>query len=218
MKKTLIFLTMSVVGSVALADGYIGAVVAKGAMNYKCSDGLACKDRADIFKMYAGSRIDAVNQIDSGVGKVDSVEIGYLRAKKPQATGYQGISYSDPGSTGVVLPSPNDPNAVVVPVKYQISADMLTLAAVAHIPVEEDLVVGVKAGLAYVSATLKKEFNGASNNSMTASKFKPYVGLDVQYKVLDGLKVVGAVDLTQYDVNGTKGSIKSFGLGAEYAY
>jgi hypothetical protein len=219
MKKFFLAAALCAVASSALADGYVGGVRSKGRISYECNSGLDCKKSAELLRLYAGARIDARNQIDlGGVAKIDSFEFGYWRGNKPSASGLAKMMYYDENvDGGNVLPD-NPLNNNFVPVRYAIGFDALVASAVARAPLVDDLSAFLKLGLAYVTATKRYDMNGASNKSWTASRFKPYLGLGLDYKIADGLSLTGSFDYSLYEVDGTKGSIKSFGVGAEYAY
>jgi hypothetical protein len=217
MKKFILgFALFSLAGSV-FAEGYVGFAKSKGKISYDCNSGLDCKKSADLLKFYAGTKLDDRNQVDiAGFAKIEAVEFGYWRGSKPYGAGLVTQSYYDDANGTILYNDPTNTN--YVPVKYSIGFDSLIAAGVIRVPVVDDLSAVLKGGVAYVTATKRYELGGASSRSSTASKFKPYLGLGVDYKVLDGLSLTGSFDYSMYEVDGTKGSIKSFGVGAEYAY
>jgi hypothetical protein len=203
----------------AFADGYVGVVRSKGHVDFKCNNGLDCKKSAELLRAYAGTKLDDRDQIDLlGLAKVNAIEVGYWRGIKPQASGLAQATYRDAGSGQVYLSGdPLNLNPYVL-AKFTIGFDAITLAASASAQLMDELSLVAKAGVAFMVATKRYEFDGRSNQSWTAGKFKPYLGLGLNYKLLDGLVLTGVVDLSQYEVDGTKGSIKAIGVGAEYAY
>jgi outer membrane protein W len=94
----------------------------------------------------------------------------------------------------------------------------LILAGVVRGVLLDDLSAVAKFGTAYVTATKRYEHAGVSSKSSTASKFKPYLGLGLDYNLGAGFSLTGTFDYSMYEVDGTKGSISSFGVGAEYVY
>lgn len=217
MKKFLLAGLMFAVACSAFADGYVGVVRSKGKIAYKCNDSLSCKDSAELLRAYAGTKLSAENQVDIGVAKLDSIEIGYFRGVKPSARGLVTQAYWDPVDD-VYIP-PSDPaNTNYVPVKFTIGFDALTVAGVVRANLADDFGLAVRVGVAYVTATKKFDYAGQSSKASSASKFKPYLGVSLDYNVLDRLKLLGVVDISQYEVDGTKGAIRAVGIGAEYAY
>jgi opacity protein-like surface antigen len=219
MKKFVLTTILCAVAGGAMAEGYVGVVRSKGSVAYDCNSGLDCKKAAELMKFYAGSKIDDRNKIDlAGIAKVDAIEVAYWRGIKPSASGLTKVTYYDgTQDAGNILPT--DPlNNNFVPVKYTIGFDALILAAVVRAPLLDDFSAFVKGGVAYVNATKRYEINGQSNKSTTAAKFKPYLALGLEYNVANGLSLTGAFDYSSYEVDGTKGAIKAFGLGAEYSY
>jgi hypothetical protein len=218
--RELVVLVSGIVAATSVfADGYVGVVRSKGSVAYTCNTGLECKKTAELLRAYAGTRLDSRDQLDlAGIAKVDAVEVGYWRGVKPAAHGFSQATYYDIDAGIVYLSGAPGNQNPYSPVKYTIGFDAITLAASASAQLADDFSLVAKAGLAYMVATKRYEFDGRSNQSWTAGKFKPYLGLGLNYRLLDGLMLTGVVDLSQYEVDGTKGSIKAVGVGAEYAY
>jgi hypothetical protein len=218
-KNIILVVAAMMSASVAFADGYVGVVRSKGNLAYKCNTGLECNKSTDLLRAYAGTRLDTRDQIDlMGAAKIDAIEVGYWRGAKPSAHGVAQATYFEPNAGIIYLSGDPGNTNPYLPVKYTIGFDAITLAASASAQLTDDFSFVGKAGVAYMVATKRYEFDGRSNQSWTAGKFKPYLGLGLNYKLLDGLVLTGAVDMSQYEVDGTKGSIKAIGVGAEYAY
>jgi hypothetical protein len=217
MKKVILGFAVFSLASSVFAEGYVGFAKSKGKISYDCNSGLDCKKSADLLKFYAGTKLDDRSQIDiAGLAKIEAIEFGYWRGVKPSASGLVTQSYYDEDE-GTILYN-NSANTNYVPVKFSIGFDALTAAGVARANLADDINLAVRLGVAYVTATKKADYAGQSSKSSSASKFKPYLGFSLEYSVIEKLKLVGSVDWSQYEVDGTKGSIKAVGVGAEYEY
>lgn len=100
----------------------------------------------------------------------------------------------------------------------KVQADALSLAAVARFPLFEQMNFSAKAGVAYVSSTVRVDLEGVQYSSETATKFKPYVGFTLEYDIPAIVRVVGSFDYTQYDVGGKRGGASMLGIGAEKSF
>lgn len=188
------------------AQGYMGAVVALTNFSASCTDPLVCHDKGHGIKLYAGSRLDKEYQLDIGVGKIDAVEVGVVNFGKGR------LNYSQQ------FIDANTSNVYAVDAATVNTANALIGAFVMRMPVVDQLAFLVKPGIAYVSSTQRYYVQGVQNGSETATKLKPYLGLGVEYGIVDNVKIVGAIDWTQFDVAGQKANIYSFGLGAEVGF
>lgn len=205
MKNIFVTCSLLVACSVTLAQGYAGAVVALTNFDANCGEQMSCDNKGHGVKVYFGSKLAKESQIDLGFAKLDSVEVGLINFGKGR------LSYSrafvDPDNGPYLV------NAATVN-----TANALTAAAVIRMPVFDGAAFLVRPGLAYVSSTQRYYVSGVQDGSETATKFKPYLGLGVEYAPMDNFKIVGSFDFTQFDVAGQKANLKSLGLGAEIGF
>lgn len=210
MRNIFVIATLMAACSTAMSQGYVGAVVALSRIDGACQGQDTCDHKGHAIRAYFGSALSPDHQVDLGIGKLSSVEVGFVNFGKGGSTG--AISYIDP--------TDSDPttNQHTRPGQRSTTANALTLAAVSTFPFGGGVTGVVRTGVAYVSSTVRYYDVGVENGSETATKLKPYLGLGVEYEVVDNLKIVGAFDWTQFDVAGNKSSLKSFGLGAQVGF
>lgn len=205
MKKVIVSCSLFLACSAAMSQGYMGAVAALSRIDGACDGQDSCNHRGRSFKIYFGSPLSEAHQIDLGIGKLSAVEVGLTGFGKGGSNGQ--FIYNDP-----------DAGPVTMTAQRSTTANALTLAAVSSFPFGGGVAGVVRTGVAYVSSTVRYYVNGVQNGSETATKLKPYLGLGVEFEVVDNLKVVGAFDWTQFDVAGNKSSLKSIGLGAQLGF
>ncbi|NBD20590.1 hypothetical protein GTZ97_07915 [Aquabacterium fontiphilum] len=206
MRKTLIqlgaaFALGSVFVSPAAAQGYAGAVLSLSKVSDGCPLPEKCDDSGRGGKLYFGTRM-AEPLLRLGAFKVAAMEVGLLRSSKARSQGVELVDIVDEGE----LP---------FAVRNTIKADALTFALVGSLPVADRLALDVKAGAAYVSSTIRYEFDGRSDGSRTRNRLSPYAGLALQYGVLSNVRVGAAVDVFRFNVAGESGVVSQLGFGAE---
>lgn len=194
----------------AHAEGYVGAVAALTSIGGGCDARFSeCDKKGFGLKIYFGSRFAPSNQLDFGVGKLESIEIGAINFGKSDSRGtvvIPGADSVDPTLPGYFLGSTTA------------TANALIVAGVARVPVADNFVATAKAGAAYVSSTIKYFIAGASNGSVTATKLQPYIGLGLELDVGSGLKIVGSYDWTRFNVESQKGNLGALGVGAQFGF
>jgi hypothetical protein len=205
MKRIVVAAMLAGLGSVACAQGYAGAVLSLSRLDFGCVDGNTCDEKGRGFKIYAGSKLSPGRTLNLGIGKLDAIEVSYLKFGKAKASGSKEIMFYE---DSFVFPFPVDTTETAL-------ADALTLAAVVHVPVVDQLTAVGRLGVAYVSSTLRSTVDGKTMGATTSNKFKPYAGLGLEYGIPNVVKVVGSFDWTKYEVNDRKGNAKMFGLGVE---
>jgi len=206
MKKLMIASAMVVYGGVAAAQGYAGAVVALTKLGSGCSGTLSCDTRGVGAKIYFGSKLAKESRFEFGFGEVDAVEFGVMSFGKGSYT--YSKDYVN-GATGV--PFTLDASTVN-------TANALVASIVARVPIFDGASILVRPGLAYVSSTQRYYVAGVQNGSETTTKLKPYVGLGLEYSLVDKFKVVGSFDWTRFDAASQKVNLMSLGLGAEIGF
>lgn len=206
MKKMMIAAAMAVFCGVAAAQGYVGAVVALTKLGSGCSGTLSCDTKGVGAKVYFGSKLAKESRFEFGFGAVDAVEFGVMSFGKGSYT--YNKDYVN-GSTGT--PFTLDASTVN-------TANALVASVVARMPVFDGVSILVRPGLAYVSSTQRYYVAGVRNGSETETKLKPYVGLSVEYSVMDKFKVVGSFDWTRFDAASQKANLTALGLGAEIGF
>lgn len=198
----------------AQAEGYVGASIGRGKLPFDCASDASCKQSVNVFKLYAGTRLKESRQLDLGIGRLDAVEVGFMRsASKSTETRTVEQTY--------IIIDPINGNTVttrMVPQRRLVSMDALLLAPVLHVGVTQGVDAFVKAGAAIVTSTVKSTLNDVSIKSESQTKLKPYVGLGASYAVARNLKVFGAADWVPFSVEGVSGTARALSLGAEMAF
>ncbi|MBI3381252.1 MAG: hypothetical protein HY019_04515 [Aquabacterium sp.] len=207
MKKLVLVLVAAVPGFAVHAQGYVGAVAALTSIGGGCPSGnTECDKKGFGLHLYAGSTLSKAKQIDFGVGRLESVEVGLMTFGKGDSNGVKQI------------PIPYDTATTEVPTSAVATANALTFAAVSRVPLMDGVAIGIKTGIAFVSSTMRYSIGGVQDGSETASKLKPYLALTVEYAPMSNLKIVWSYDWTRFDVAGQKGSLGALGLGAEVGF
>ena len=78
-KKIVAIALLSGVTVAAYSQGYVGALRSFTRVAFDCPDLADCKHSGQGWKIYGGNRLSPSSVIDFGVGKIDSVEVSYLR-------------------------------------------------------------------------------------------------------------------------------------------
>lgn len=214
MKKSFVFGALVALSMGAQAEGYVGASVGRGKLPFNCADGAECKQSVNVFKLYAGTRLKESNRIDFGVGRLDSLEMAFVRnTGKASETKIveQTYFFNDPV---------NGPSVLVrnVPSRRLLSLDALVFTPVMNFDVAQNTSLFVKAGAAVVTATIKSTLNGTSIKSESKTKLQPYVGFGAAYNVMPNVKLFGASDWFRYSADGESGTARALSLGAEMAF
>lgn len=207
MKRFVAAATLAVLASSSMAQGYAGAVLALTRLNFDCKDSWSCDKASAGLKLYGGTKFK--KGLDFGVGVIDALEVGYMKAGKGKSSGSKVVQY---------INDDNDIAAKSVSASESALADAMFVSAVAHLPIMDDMKLSARVGVAYVSATLRNVQEGTPRGGVTTSKVKPYAGLGLEYEIPNLMKVVGGFDWTQFEVQDRKGSVKLFGVGVETAF
>lgn len=209
MKRTLVGIVLVGLYATASAQGYAGALI--GMSNYS----LDCKGLSPCDKKDTGAKIFAGTQFKQGLlnterFKIDTLEVSFARFGTAKAnTGEASYTYT--GGTGT-------PVTITSPTKAKASATALTLAGVGRVIITPRFTASAKLGAAVVQSTVERFIGGTSNGSETTQKFAPYVGLGLEFAVLDNVKVVGSFDHTKFDSDGFKGNLQMIGIGAQVGF
>ena len=218
MKKMILMGSMFAFSAVAAqAEGYIGASLGRGKMSLDCEQGASCKESANVFKLYAATKLSEPSQLDLGIARLDGFEVAYVRtvnnALKLRTVQQQGI---------VLVPSefegdpPVEANGLVnVPMRQRFSVDAIVMAPVLHAQLTNDLRIFVKPGLGVVTATIDTDVNGQSTRSDSSIRVKPYIAFGVDYAVAEGVKIFGSAEWLGYAVQGGSGTLRSVNMGAQ---
>lgn len=201
------------------ADGYVGLAFGRGKLPINCPSGADnCKDRVNVFKLYAGTRLSPDRQIDLNVARLDGIEVAYARSKGAR------MSTSNPGQVLALVENEfgdleNQVLNTSLPFKQKLSLDALVIAPVLSVPVPvPGLRFFAKPGIAIVTATLDSEWNGKSQRSDSSTKAKPYVSVGLEYEVVKGVALQGAVDWMRYAVENQSGTQRSVNIGAQVSF
>lgn len=192
------------------AQGYVGAVRSLSNIDFNCSDEINCHKKGQAWRFYGGVRLAPKSVIDLGAGRIDAVEVAYMRFGAAHSGSYRTVNVYDANQAAVVQ--------VVKDVVYKAQADALSASFVARFPVVDNFNVLGRLGVAYVSSTLRTEVGGVSDSSETSTKLKPYAGLGLEYEIPSVVKIIGSLDWTRYDASGRSGSLRMIGLGAETSF
>ena len=210
MKRLAVFFVVCGVMVSANAQSYLGAIKALTSASISCSEQTTdCKKSGKGWRLYGGSRLTQDKKIDLGFIQIDGIEVGYSKFSEVTSRGVGSVDYLDSDGEAQVRDGVAN---------FKIQADALTAAAVTHFQIVDDLTFSARLGVAYVSSTVRTTLDGLPKKASTASKIKPYLGVGFEYTVIPDWKVVGMFDMTQFDVDGTKGTLKMFGLGAEASF
>ncbi len=211
MKRVIAACCLAGVSSVALADGYFGAVLALSKIQSGCSSGYKCDQVALGGRLYGGTKLKPSQVVDlGGLGSINAMEVGYIRPGNGKSSGNKVIRRYNPDLADVEV--------VSVPATETVEATVIYAALVSNFPLDAQTSLSAKLGVAYVSSTLLSRVDGVSDGGQTATKFKPYLGLGAAYSIGDGLSLTGSFDFTQYDVVGRKGNITALGFGAQKSF
>ncbi|MDO9237848.1 MAG: hypothetical protein Q7U28_17655 [Aquabacterium sp.] len=182
----------------ANAQGYVGVAAAKSNVGIDCAGKTLCDRKGFGVKLFAGAKLSAGDP-------VDAVEVGVLNFGKSRSSvlvdyvDVENVSHlKDVSKVGLV--------------------NALTFSGVLNFTIADGFVLATKMGVAYVSSTVRTYVDGAPNGSVTATKFKPYLGLAASFSVDENVKLVGSYDLTVFDVDGKKSHAGMMGLGAEMQF
>ena len=206
MKKTVIASAMTLLCGVAFAQGYVGAVVSLTSIGTDCSGVASCDKKGRGGKVYFGTKFAKANQLDFGIGSVDSLEFGVVTFGKGATTYTKQYLDANTSTTYDLDASTSN------------TANALVGTVVVRLPLFDGAAVTVRPGLAYVSSTQRYYVAGAQNGSETATKLKPYLGLGIEFSLFQDVRVVGAFDWTKFDVADHHSSLKAFGVGAEIGF
>ncbi len=217
MKNIVLFGAMAILSTAVNAGGYAGVSMGRGKLPIDCAGG-SCKDSVNVFKLYAGTRFSAPQQIDLGIATIDGLEVSYMKSQGAtrtvsEPTKIKGLVLDEFGSD--LIPAVIDVN---VPFRQKLSVDALTIAPVIRVPLAAGMAVFAKPGVALVTATLDSEWDGRSQRSDSATKVKPYLAVGLEYEVYKGVALQGAFDWMGYKVSKQSGALRSFSLGAQVAF
>jgi len=215
MKRYVAMALLGGASSLVCAQGYVGAVLALTNIGADCPAGLDCKNSSEGFRLYAGTKLPPRYAFDFGFGKLDALEVGYMRFGRGSINGTQTVTEYIPALDDGV----NNPIvARSAPLNGTTQADAITAAVVAHVPIAEQFAASARLGLAYVSSTYRTVLDGRSYTSETATKLKPYIGFGLEYDIPAIAKIIGTFDMTKYDAAGLTGNLRMIGLGAERSF
>lgn len=209
MKRTLVGFVLVGLYATASAQGYAGALI--GMSNYS----LDCKGLSPCDKKDTGAKIFAGTQFKQGLlnterFKIDTLEVSFARFGSTKAnTGT--TSYTSLGGNG-------QPVTTTQPTQAKAKASALTLAGVGRALITPRLTASAKLGVALVQSTVDRSVGSVTNDSETTSKFRPYVGVGIEFAVLDTVKLIGNFDHTKFDSDGYKGNLQMIGIGAQIGF
>lgn len=211
MKRTLVGIVLAGLYATASAQGYAGALIGMADFGINCKGLTPCDTDGKALKLYAGTRFKN-GLVNTSRFKLDTLEVSFLRFQGAKAfTGNRVDNLGLDFSTGeeIILTRPMEASA---------SAKAITLAGVGRFEITPRFSASTKAGIAYVNSTISRTIGGLKTGSETTSKFKPYVGLGVEFSVINNLRIVGSYDYTKFDSDGFSGKLQMYGIGAEYGF
>lgn len=210
-----ICLVALVLGNSVCAQGYVGAVAALSNVDFDCQVRFsACDKSSSGGKIYFGQKLGSAPLAGFSPR---SVEVTYLRFGAGKAKGTEEIDVA-------VVQNPGTPSEEIVrgtriaPIAEKAETDAIAVAGVWSVEPVHGASLSAKAGIAYVSSTIKDSLDGRSNGAKSQSRLQPYLGLAAAYSLAGTARVVASLDLTRFDVDGRKGLASMLGLGAELEF
>ena len=195
-------------GTVSHAQGYVGAVVALSNVDFECQARFSSCDKSSPGgKVYFGQKVSGPSWL--GQFSPRALEVVYLRFGSAEAKGTGTIDVSF--DTGVEIIRQTRP----APIAEKAETDAIAVAGVWSTEPARGATISAKAGIAYVSSTIKSSLDGRSNGAKSQSRWQPYLGFGAAYGVADTARLMVNLDLTRFDVDGRKGLARMLGLGAE---
>lgn len=209
MKRTLVGIVLAGLYATASAQGYMGAVMGLSKIHVDCGGRSPCDDRSKALKVYAGVQAKE-GLVNNERFKLDTVEVSFIRFGTAKAnTGGRTLTYKDEEENDVTE---------VASTRDNTKAHALTLAGVGRFMITPRLTASAKLGVAYVSTTVTRYVSDASDGSNTKNKFKPYLGLGLEFSVHDNVKFVASFDHTKLQTEESKGGLQMFGIGAQFGF
>lgn len=104
------------------------------------------------------------------------------------------------------------------PAHGSIEVSAVTFAAALRAQFTQSLSGVARLGLGYVDGKASGSVAGFSLGSESSSELKLYGGLGLEYSLNKQFKLVGAVDLTNYDTGNNSGSASLISIGAQYGF
>ncbi len=209
MKRTLVGIVLAGLYASASAQGYAGAVVGLSKIHVDCGGLSPCDDKGKAFKIYAGTQVKE-GLVNTERFKLDTVEVSFIRFGSAKVnTGGRTLTYNDEEG--------NEVNEVAS-TENRTKAQALTLAGVGRFLITPQLTASAKLGVAYVDTTVARYVSEASEGSNTKNKFKPYLGLGLEFSVHQNVKLVASFDHTKLETEDSKGTLQMFGLGAQIGF
>lgn len=210
MKRLITASVLSLVALSAYSQGYVGAVRSLTNVDFDCSNDTDCHKSSHGWKFYGGVKLAPASVIDLSIGRIDAVEVAYMRFGEARSAGLRTVGVYDANRSAVVQ--------VVKDVAYKAQADAISASLVGRFPVVSNFNLLGRLGVAYVSSTLRTDLGGVSDTSNTTTKLKPYLGLGFEYEIPSVMKLVGSMDVTRYDAVGRAGNLRMIGVGAETSF
>ena len=208
MKRTLVGIALVGLYATASAQGYAGALIGMTEFNQDCKGLTPCDKKDHGAKVFAGMQFKQ-GLVNTERFKIDTVEVGYARF---------GTAKANTGTTSYTFTGASGPVTLTQSTEAKLKATALTLAGVGRALITPRLTASAKLGVALVQSTVDRSVGSVTNDSETTNKFKPYVGLGIEFAVLDTVKLVGNFDHTKFDSDGYKGNLQMVGIGAQIGF
>ncbi|MEY4766694.1 MAG: hypothetical protein RI907_3367 [Pseudomonadota bacterium] len=203
----------------AFAQSYGGLSLAYVRNSATCPDGPAgyCSAKHLGGLAYVGAKLAESSQLDLGIGKLDAFEAGLMQLGSKSFN--QDVVTSRLVSSVRVYTTTTDSGLM--------SANGLYGAGVAHMDLAEDLQMVARLGVSYVSTTLKKSrvvttsqgaYTYTSLGSSTDNRWQPFVGVGLEYKLMNELILSSRLDMTRVSANSRNGMAALFSVGAQIVY
>lgn len=216
MKKIFVSSLLAALSIGAQAEGYIGASVGRGKMSLNCAEGASCRQSVNIFKLYAGTRLNESHRINIGAARIDALEVAYMRSNG----GVSETSMVDQQYLGED-PDFGGPAVLVrtVPARRLVSLDALVLAPVLTVEVAPHIDAFAKAGFALVTGTVESTLNGVSYGGHSSTRLKPYIGFGASATVVPNrVKLLGSFDWLKYGTGEVSGAVRTINFGTEVSF
>ncbi len=190
-------------------NAYVLAAVSHGKLGIACAAGAHCEARQLGGRVAVGANLPTAWRLALGPAVLDTVEVGYSQLGSHVQT--QGVSKT-------VFVGTATPARRVVQSKVDVSAVALTLDALTHARLADDLTAWLRVGLAAVATTAKSFDDGASLGSVTENHLAPHLGLGVDWALTQAVVLSAGVDSTRVSASGASGRSMALHLGAKVGF
>lgn len=204
MKNIFAVALLALLAQTVNAQSYGGASISYNKAAKGCATNSVCSASPVGGLVYVGAKLSDSLQADLSFLGVDSVETGFF------TLGHKSSRYTTRVGTGL--------SAVTTNYREKVESNALYAAAVGRMVAGDGINLTGRVGLAYVSSTLKTVANGISLGATTSNRLAPFLGVGVDFDVLDDLALVSRFDFTRRSVANYSSNVFSLSAGVQYRY